>query len=68
MKSKPKKNGRRTALLEVRLTETEKATFQKSAEFAGLPLSYWARERLRRASVQELEDAGIEIPFLHNIK
>lgn len=53
----------KSEVFKVRLTEPEKRAFQESAEIAGLALSAWVRERLRRAARIELEDAGKEIPF-----
>ena len=47
-----------TALLdyiEVRCVESEKQAFRAAAEAAGLPLSGWIRERLRRVARKELE-------------
>jgi hypothetical protein len=55
----------KTEVIKVRLTDLEKRAFQESAGLAGLPLSGWVRERLRRAARIELEDAGKEIPFFH---
>jgi uncharacterized protein (DUF1778 family) len=60
--SKTDKN--RTDRLELRLEEAEKRAFQKAAEYAGIALSSWVRERLRRAAVRELEEAAIPIAFL----
>jgi hypothetical protein len=57
----------KTEVFKVRLTEPEKRAFQESAEIAGLPLSAWVRERLRRAARVELEDAGKEIPFFQDL-
>jgi hypothetical protein len=54
----------KTDLLKIRLSALEKAGFKAAAEIAGLGLSAWARERLRRVAVRELEDAGQDIPFL----
>ena len=50
--------------LEVRLELAEKEAFRQAAELAGLPLSTWVRERLRRISRKELEDADLRVPFL----
>jgi hypothetical protein len=50
--------------LDVRLEETEKEAFRDAAELAGLPLSAWVRERLRRIAIRELEDAGRAVAFL----
>jgi hypothetical protein len=54
----------KTEVFKVRLTDLEKLGFQEAAELAGLPLSAWVRERLRRAARVELEDAGKAIPFV----
>ena len=37
---------------------------EASADFAGIPLSSWVRERLRSAAIRELENAGQKIPFI----
>lgn len=54
-------------VLQIRLTETEKAGFAGAAELAGIPLSSWVRERLRLAAIRELESAGQKIPFIRPI-
>jgi predicted HTH domain antitoxin len=54
----------KTDLLKVRLTLPEKDAFQEAAELAGLSLSAWARERLRRMAIRELEEASRPIPFI----
>ena len=61
---RPRKKITRTEYLELRLTEPEKRAFAHAASIAGLPLSTWVRERLRLASIRELEGAGIQIPFV----
>ncbi len=48
----------------VRLLPEEKEAFQAAAEIVGLSLSAWARERLRRASARELQDAGQPVAFV----
>jgi hypothetical protein len=53
----------KTDLLQLRLLPMEKEAFQKAADLAGVALSAWVRERLRKAAVRELESAGLEIPF-----
>jgi hypothetical protein len=55
----------KTDLMQLRLLPSEKASFQEAADLAGIPLSAWVRERLRWAATRELEDAGRDIPFLH---
>lgn len=55
---------RQEAYLDVRLKRSEKKAFQDAANFAGLPLAGWVRERLRQAAIRELEGAAIPIAFL----
>lgn len=50
--------------IELRVQAEEKAGFEEAAQMAGLPLSAWARERLRRAAVKELEEASRPVPFI----
>lgn len=57
----------RTSTIELRVSPEEKDAFKKSADLSGLALSAWIRERLRHASVRELEGAGREIPFIESI-
>lgn len=54
----------KAAIMKLRLEESEKEGFEKAAALSSLPLSAWARERLRHAAVRELEAAGKEIPFI----
>lgn len=54
----------KTDLIKVRVTEPEKAAFRQAADIAGIALSAWVRERLRRTTIRELEEAGRQIPFL----
>lgn len=54
----------KTDLLKVRVSQYEKEAFQNAADIAGINVSAWARERLRRAAVRDLQDAGRPIPFL----
>ena len=42
----------------------EKEAFLLAARIAGVPLTVWMRERLRRATTIELEEAGRPIAFL----
>lgn len=48
----------------MRLDPEEKEAFKQAAELAGITLSAWIRERLRRAAIKELEEAAIPIAFL----
>ena len=53
----------KTDVARLRLSPDEKEAFQSAAYAAGLSLSSWIRERLRRAAAAELERAGQPIPF-----
>ena len=50
--------------VQVRLEVAEKEAFRRAAEIAGLALSGWIRERLRRAAKKELDEAGEPVAFL----
>jgi hypothetical protein len=54
-------------VLQIRLSEKEKVSFDLAAEIAGIPLSSWVRERLRIACIRDLESAGRSIPFVDEI-
>ena len=54
-------------VLQIRLAENEKASFDLAAEIAGLQLSSWVRERLRLACIRDLESAGRRVPFVDEI-
>jgi uncharacterized protein (DUF1778 family) len=54
----------KTDTLQIRLQPKEKEAFEIAAKLSGIPLSSWVRERLRRATIRELEEAGFQIPFL----
>lgn len=53
----------KTETLKMRLSPEEKASFLAASELSGLSLSAWIRERLRRSSRIELEEAGEKVPF-----
>jgi hypothetical protein len=53
----------KTDVMRLRLQPQEKQAFEEAAELAGVALSAWVRERLRKAAARELEAAGREIPF-----
>lgn len=50
----------------LRVSELEKETFEKAAKLAGIALSSWIRERLRRSSIEELENNKQSIPLFEN--
>lgn len=50
--------------LQVRLTHAERDTLRVAAETAGLTVSAWLRDRLRKAARQELQSSGVKVPFL----
>lgn len=52
--------------IKVRVDDVEKQAFEDAASRAGISLSAWMRERLRRSAIRELEEAGIAIPFLQS--
>lgn len=54
----------KSEFIKLRVEPEEKEAFRQSAEIAGIPLSNWIRERLRKAARIELEDARRNIPFL----
>jgi uncharacterized protein (DUF1778 family) len=54
----------KTELIKIRITPSEKEGFQAAADLSGLALSAWARERLRRVAIRELEEASKPIPFI----
>jgi uncharacterized protein (DUF1778 family) len=72
MKTQPKRPGRpkkssdqlQTEYLDVRLTPDEKQAFKSAAELAGMPVSMWVRQRLRKNAAKELQDAGRSVPFI----
>jgi antitoxin component of RelBE/YafQ-DinJ toxin-antitoxin module len=53
--------------IEVRCEESEKQSFKAAAEAAGLPLSGWIRERLRRIARKELEGMNLPVAFLDRL-
>jgi hypothetical protein len=48
----------------IRLEPGEKEAFRLAADLAGIGISAWVRERLRRIARQELEEARLPIPFI----
>lgn len=54
----------KTSRVELRVSPAEKEAFDSAAEMSGMTLAGWMRVRLRQASIRDLEDAGLQIPFL----
>ena len=48
----------------VKLQADEKEAFKDAADLAGVPLSSWVRERLRRMAIRELQEAARPVAFL----
>ncbi len=65
---RPTKANRLTDYLEIRVGGEEKQAFKDAADLAGIPISAWVRERLRRAAVRELEEASIPVAFLQGAR
>jgi predicted HicB family RNase H-like nuclease len=65
-RGRPRKSSAQTKSESIllRLEPREKLAFASAADAAGVPLSVWIRERLRRAARRELEEAGLKIAFL----
>jgi len=59
--------GKKTEILQVRVTASEKATFERAAEISGLSISSWVRARLRKDSRLELQSSGMKVPFMADI-
>jgi len=57
---RPRKSSarRKSESILIRLELAEKQAFEDAANFAGIALSAWVRERLRRIATRELEAAG----------
>ena len=58
---------KRDELLVIRVQAQEREAFRQAAKIAGVPLSAWVRERLRKASIEESEQAGLRVPFLADL-
>ena len=65
-RGRPKKSSDTTKSLSIllRLEPREKQGFADAAAIAGVPLSVWMRERLRRTATEELQGAQQPVPFL----
>jgi hypothetical protein len=58
---------RKSTTIQIRLTAKEKDGMLQASKIAGISLSAWIRERLRIATIRELEGAGIAAPFVDMI-
>lgn len=54
--------------LNLRISGPEKQSFEDAAALAGIPLSAWIRERLRSAARRDLEEAGLPIAFVEEVR
>lgn len=57
----------KTDWIKLRLEPAEKQAFEQAAKLAGVGLSAWVRERLRRSAIRELGEAGQQIAFLQSM-
>ena len=64
---RPRKAVKLDSILHLRLEPIEKKAFTDAANLAGIDLSSWVRERLRRAAVRELEEVGRIAAFLERM-
>ena len=64
---KKKPDAVKTEYIEIRCEQSEKDAFRAAAEAAGLPLSGWIRQRLRRDARKELEDLDLPVAFLDRL-
>ena len=53
--------------MELRLDMAEKEAFVQAARAAGMSLSGWVRDRLRRVARKELEDMDMPVAFLDRL-
>ena len=57
----------KTEYIEIRCEVGEKQSFRDAADAAGMPMSGWIRDRLRRAARKELEDLDKPVAFLERL-
>jgi uncharacterized protein (DUF1778 family) len=62
-RGRPKKDNPLDEYIELRVTTAEKQAFRDAAEYAGIPLATWMRERLRRVASRELDTAKLPVAF-----
>jgi uncharacterized protein (DUF1778 family) len=58
----------KTDAIQVRMTADEKSSFEMAAAVGGVSLSAWVRYRLRAAALNELQGAGLKVPFVEAIR
>jgi hypothetical protein len=61
---RPKKENPLDEYIELRLSSSEKQAFKDAAELSGMALATWVRDRLRKATIRELEKADRPIAFV----
>ena len=66
-RGRPKLDSVKGEYMEMRLDVAEKEAFVRAAQLAGMSLSGWVRDRLRRASKKELLAMDIPVPFLDRL-
>jgi hypothetical protein len=57
----------KTEYIEIRCETGEKESFRDAADAAGMPMSGWIRDRLRRSARKELEELDRPVPFLNRV-
>ena len=63
-RGRPKKDNPLDEYIELRVTTAEKQAFRDAAEYTGIPMATWMRERLRRIAARELNSADLPVAFL----
>ena len=63
-RGRPKKENPLDEYIELRVTTAEKLAFRDAAEYTGIPLATWMRERLRQIAARELKKAHRTVAFL----
>lgn len=66
-RGRPKTDSVKGEYMELRLDTAEKEAFVQAAQVAGMSLSGWVRDRLRRASRKELQDMNMPVAFLDRL-
>jgi hypothetical protein len=66
-RGRPKADNVKQEYMELRLDTAEKEAFIQAAQLAGMSLSGWVRDRLRKASKKELQDVDLPVAFLNRL-